>query len=147
MKMRKTKYCHTTSTSVYTHCVHTLSQKYSESRIASGPENLYLYRCICSNCDRLRTIHIYKYVCIPIAPTYTVTHVFPVGQALGLDETKEYISVIEGTLDSTPLRLPNICPPNLSPQLLCQTFRQLEYTAERAGRGCVEKYVLFWNQE
>ena len=25
--------------------------------------------------------------------------------------------------DSTPLRLPNICPPNLSPRLLCQTVR------------------------
>ena len=36
--------------------------------------------------------------------------------------------------DRTPLRLPNVCPPNLSPGLLCHTVGQLEYTAKSRER-------------
>ena len=43
-------------------------------------------------------------------------------QYVGIKDLTQRIYISKGT-DSTPLRLPNICTPNLSPRLLCQTVR------------------------
>ena len=57
--------------------------------------------------------------------------------------TKEYIYYISNRTDSTPLRLPNICPPNLS----CSRILQLpDYLTEQSPHphGAFENlYVLF----
>ena len=47
-------------------------------------------------------------------------YIYQLSRALLSVDQRIYISYRR---DSTPQRLPNICPPNLSPRLLCQTVR------------------------
>ena len=60
-------------------------------------------------------------------------------------DTKEYISVIEGTAPAICLQIfdsPNLSPPALSDR---QVVQVVQYTADRAGRGWVSQiFVRRW---